>query len=390
MEAQAMGSETTGQIRTENRKAYKSLVGGQNFQLLMISTGIQILLSVIIHGAAGILSQVFPALSLLGLFFARGEQKRGVSLVKICAAIQFWIYAVFVGLLVFVGIYLPISGNMPDAIPVILVGMLIGSAGFILGGLYFRAVMKTTGDVLTWFEQPMETNRTTYHLQLYSWIQVALGSITVVATVIMSIAVSDMASLIGIIADFGGEEAEGIQRVLGLFLPSTGVLEIIHGIAGVVRYVSVALLADQYLAVRPQLPSPSESQKTVTQEKPTPEPPKKRETAEKSVMIILTPVDGNEKKMSCDLGTDEHGIVLGRNPSHADWLFTDSSISGRHCRLAIRDRRLCVEDLGSSNGTKVNGKKVSGWVHVHRKDILTLGRKEYTVNWVLRNGRKGE
>ena len=93
-----MGSETTGQIRTENRKAYKSLVGGQNFQLLMISTGIQILLSVIIHGAAGILSQVLPALSLLGLFFARGEQKRGVSLVKICAAIQFWIYAVFVGL----------------------------------------------------------------------------------------------------------------------------------------------------------------------------------------------------------------------------------------------------------------------------------------------------
>lgn len=51
----------------------------------------------------------------------------------------------------------------------------------------------------------------------------------------------------------------------------------------------------------------------------------------------------------------------------------DKTVSQLHARLFRRDGRLYVEDLGSTNGTFLNAKKVAGAVVLHRGDRLQVG-----------------
>ena len=51
----------------------------------------------------------------------------------------------------------------------------------------------------------------------------------------------------------------------------------------------------------------------------------------------------------------------------------DTYVSQLHARVFARDGQLFVEDLGSTNGTYLNRKKVSGPVVMHRGDKLQIG-----------------
>lgn len=52
----------------------------------------------------------------------------------------------------------------------------------------------------------------------------------------------------------------------------------------------------------------------------------------------------------------------------------DSTVSARHARLAYRQGKWWVEDLGSANGTYVNGKRVDGPVAVDDGDELDVAQ----------------
>lgn len=52
----------------------------------------------------------------------------------------------------------------------------------------------------------------------------------------------------------------------------------------------------------------------------------------------------------------------------------DSTVSARHARLAFRDGRWWIEDLGSANGTYVNGKRVDAPVPVADGDELDVAQ----------------
>src|SRR5262245_1381347 len=54
----------------------------------------------------------------------------------------------------------------------------------------------------------------------------------------------------------------------------------------------------------------------------------------------------------------EQQATLGRS-SDADLQLVDGKVSRQHCRFTIRSGRLEVEDLGSHNGTYVNGEKLN-------------------------------
>ena len=64
--------------------------------------------------------------------------------------------------------------------------------------------------------------------------------------------------------------------------------------------------------------------------------------------------------------------VVGREPSADVWI-DSSAVSRRHARLRVDGRRVAIEDLGSKNGTWVNGAPVSGVVDVLDGDEIRFG-----------------
>jgi pSer/pThr/pTyr-binding forkhead associated (FHA) protein len=68
--------------------------------------------------------------------------------------------------------------------------------------------------------------------------------------------------------------------------------------------------------------------------------------------------------------------VLGRAPE-CDRRVNDASISRRHCVFTLRDDQAWVEDLGSSNGTRLNGEALTGARPIEDGDRIDLARLSF-------------
>src|SRR5437764_11324468 len=78
-----------------------------------------------------------------------------------------------------------------------------------------------------------------------------------------------------------------------------------------------------------------------------------------------------------DIGRDENnGLVLH-----------DEQVSGRHARVVAGDTGTVVDDLQSTNGTFVNGRRVDGRAPITPGDQLLLGRSVLQVT--RRDGEDG-
>ncbi len=75
----------------------------------------------------------------------------------------------------------------------------------------------------------------------------------------------------------------------------------------------------------------------------------------------------------------EGKTVLGRG-RQSDVLVFDKECSRRHCRVHKVRNYHVVEDLGSANGTFVNGKRVKGRVTLKEGDVLRLGATELVLD----------
>ena len=64
--------------------------------------------------------------------------------------------------------------------------------------------------------------------------------------------------------------------------------------------------------------------------------------------------------------------TLGRSPTN-NVVRESNYVSTDHTRVYLKDRSLWVEDMGSKNGTFVNGQKVDRAVAVRPGDILQVG-----------------
>lgn len=71
-------------------------------------------------------------------------------------------------------------------------------------------------------------------------------------------------------------------------------------------------------------------------------------------------------------------LVVGRD-ADADLVLDDATVSRRHAVLAVAAGRVTVEDLGSSNGSFVNGRRVQGETELAAGDLLRLGRVRLTL-----------
>ena len=70
------------------------------------------------------------------------------------------------------------------------------------------------------------------------------------------------------------------------------------------------------------------------------------------------------------------GAVLGRS-DQADIRLEDSFASGRHTELAPHGDAMVVEDLGSTNGTYLNGTPLSGPQPLRPGDRIRIGDSEF-------------
>ena len=64
--------------------------------------------------------------------------------------------------------------------------------------------------------------------------------------------------------------------------------------------------------------------------------------------------------------------TLGRAPG-CDVLLDDPTVSSRHAVLSPRGGRLLVDDLGSRNGTLLNGRRLNGPTEVAAGDRISVG-----------------
>lgn len=65
-------------------------------------------------------------------------------------------------------------------------------------------------------------------------------------------------------------------------------------------------------------------------------------------------------------------VVVGRSAG-ADIVIDDTFVSGRHARFAPLGEGLTVEDLGSTNGTVLNGRPVESVTGLRTGDVVSIG-----------------
>ena len=99
-----------------------------------------------------------------------------------------------------------------------------------------------------------------------------------------------------------------------------------------------------------------------------------------TLMVTLEAVGLDEPKVFSSPMVNE--LIIGRSSERgARLIIPDKKVSGKHCRLTYANKSMYIEDLNSSNGTKVNGMTVQGNVVLQQNDLITLGLTNVRITW---------
>jgi pSer/pThr/pTyr-binding forkhead associated (FHA) protein len=87
--------------------------------------------------------------------------------------------------------------------------------------------------------------------------------------------------------------------------------------------------------------------------------------------LVINDVNGVPRAFSLPVGS----VVIGRSDA-ADIAVGPGNVSRRHAQLTWDGSQLRIEDLGSTNGTSVNGAAITRSVDLHDRDRIRLGTVE--------------
>jgi pSer/pThr/pTyr-binding forkhead associated (FHA) protein len=120
-----------------------------------------------------------------------------------------------------------------------------------------------------------------------------------------------------------------------------------------------------YLELRPE----GRRQRVPRQQAPTPARPPQRRT--KKVPSRIAVVDGSALKGQTFELSDE--LLIGR-AEKCHVVLDDTYVSQVHARIYARNGAHVIEDLGSTNGTYVNRRRISAPAELQRGDQVKIGK----------------
>ena len=71
-------------------------------------------------------------------------------------------------------------------------------------------------------------------------------------------------------------------------------------------------------------------------------------------------------------------ISIGRKEGNSI-VMTDKHVSGNHAQILVRNNGLFLEDLNSTNGTYLNGRKLKGRAKLSNKDEIRIGSGVFKI-----------
>lgn len=86
---------------------------------------------------------------------------------------------------------------------------------------------------------------------------------------------------------------------------------------------------------------------------------------------VLVQVEGGQRVGAVQRLEDD--VILGREPASADLVFPQPRVSARHARIERSADGHVLSDLGSSNGTRLNGEPLTAPVTLEPGDCIELG-----------------
>ena len=86
--------------------------------------------------------------------------------------------------------------------------------------------------------------------------------------------------------------------------------------------------------------------------------------------LKLLIISGADKGKKFDITADL--VHIGRDSTN-DIPLTDSKVSSNHAKLSVEKDKIWIEDLKSTNGTMVNGKKISSRTPLHDEYLVKIG-----------------
>ncbi|WP_054742775.1 FHA domain-containing protein [Cellulosilyticum ruminicola] len=97
------------------------------------------------------------------------------------------------------------------------------------------------------------------------------------------------------------------------------------------------------------------------------------------IEINLIDINDLSKSVSFYL---KHELIVGRNPQKSQVVIADDpTVSSKHCKFYAFDDKVYLMDLGSTNGTFVNGKPIEYAVVLNIGDKIAIGARKFHVRW---------